>query len=161
VERDESSVRLLHKQVKELVLDNVFDFESQAPMASLASWSRRCLVHVNLTPMGFGHNVALEAMACERPGLVANDGFRETLDPYAAPLLFGSGEPASLAEQLLSMLARVEPERVAIETYLRNPVVQMYSLRHLTVGAFAPLRKDAQQGLGSMDKCDPIIIIGM
>jgi hypothetical protein len=94
-------------------------------------------------------------------GLVANDGIREALAPYAALLLLRSGEPASLVEQLLSILARVEPERVAIETYLWNHVVRMHSLHQLIVGAVRTSSERRSTGTGDMDKCNPIIITGM
>jgi glycosyltransferase involved in cell wall biosynthesis len=85
-------------------------------------------VHVNLTPTGFGDKVALEAMSCGRPCLVANVGFRETLGEYAEPLLFRYGDPEDLAQRLARIWALSEGNRTSIGAYLREQIIRMHSL---------------------------------
>lgn len=129
--RDESYIRSLHDQVKELGLKDVVHFEPPTSTANLPSWYRRCAVHVNLTPTGFGDKVAWEAMACGRPCLVANEGFRDTLGKHADRLVFRYGDAADLARSLEQVLSSSETERQRTGIYLREQVVKMHSLDRL------------------------------
>jgi glycosyltransferase involved in cell wall biosynthesis len=78
--KDEPYVRSLHRLVEELNLQDIVSFHPPVPQSALPNWYRRCTVHVNLTPTGLelGTKLAWEAMACGRPCLAANEGFRET-----------------------------------------------------------------------------------
>jgi glycosyltransferase involved in cell wall biosynthesis len=137
--RDESYVRSLHGQVKELELEDSISFEPSVPMAELPSWYRRCTLHVNLTPIGFGDKVILEALACGRPCLMANEGFKETLGKYIQHLLFRHGDPEDLARKLERILNMSPMERDEIGYCLREHVIQQHSLRRLAkrlVGLF-------------------------
>ena len=78
----------LQKLARELDIAARVTFAPGVPPAELPDWYRRCAVHVNLTPTGFGDKVAWEAMACGRPCLVANDDVVETLGRHADELLF-------------------------------------------------------------------------
>jgi glycosyltransferase involved in cell wall biosynthesis len=129
--QDEVYVQALHQQVKELELQDSVSFEPPVPMASLPSWYRRCTVHVNLTPSGFGDKVAWEAMACGRPCIVANEGFRETLGEHVIHLLFRYGDGESLAKKLTALLEKSGTEQKRIGLYLRERVTQMHSLNRL------------------------------
>ena len=102
------------RMVEELALTDTVRFEPPLPMADMPCWYRRCTVHVNLTPTGFGDKVALEAMSCGRPCIVANAGFRETLGEYAEPLLFRHGDPEDLAQRLAWICALPESKRMSI-----------------------------------------------
>src|SRR5205085_10028960 len=104
-------------------------FENGVPPAQLPAWYRRCAVHVNLTPAGFGDKVAWEAMACGRPCLVANEDFRETLGRYEHELLVR--DAADLAGKLESLLAKTAAERNEIGAYLRGQVQRLHSLPRL------------------------------
>jgi glycosyltransferase involved in cell wall biosynthesis len=126
--QDESYIQSLHEQVKELGLQDVVDFEPPTSLANLPSWYRRCTVHVNLTPTGFGDKVAWEAMACGKPCLVANEGFRETLGKYATPLLFRYGDANDLAGKLVGLLALSDRDRDQVGFYLRQRVIEMHGL---------------------------------
>jgi len=130
--KDEPYVRSLHRLVEELDLKDIVSFHPPVPQKDLPGWYRRCTVYVNLTPTGSGDKVALEAMACGRPCLVASEGFRETLGKYADWLLFWHGNPCSLAECLLRVLALSQQERILIQGYLRERVVRMHSLERLS-----------------------------
>lgn len=137
--RDEPYVRSLHKQIKELELEDSISFEPPVPMAELPSWYRRCAAHVNLTPVGSADKVALEAMACGRPCLTANEGFTETLGKYTGHLLFRHGDSEDLAYKLEGILEMSHKERDEIGCYLRERVVQRHSLERLAeslVGLF-------------------------
>jgi glycosyltransferase involved in cell wall biosynthesis len=128
---DTAYVASLFRLVAELGLGDTVRFEPPVPMADLPRWYRRCMVHVNLTPAGFGDKVALEAMGCSRPCLVANAGFRETLGKYAEPLLFRYGDPQDLAQRLAQLCALPKCERALIGGYLREQIVRMHSLSGL------------------------------
>jgi glycosyltransferase involved in cell wall biosynthesis len=129
--QDEVYVCALHAQVKELGLEGFVRFEPAIPMGNLPVWYRRCTVHVNLTPTGFGDKVAWEAMACGRPCIVANEGFRKTLGNYADLLFFRHGDPKNLSEKLLAVHELSTMQREQIGLYLRNRVFQMHSLEKL------------------------------
>jgi len=129
--KDEPYVRSLHRLVEELNLQNIVSFRPPVPQSALPNWYRRCTVHVNLTPTGFGDKVAWEAMACGRPCLAANEGFRETMGEYAGALLFPYGDAESLAERLLWLLRLSPDEAQRIGAYLRARVVTFHSLDRL------------------------------
>jgi len=129
--QDEPYVRSLHRKVEELALQDIVSFHPPVPMTELPNWYRRCTVHVNLTPTGSGDKVAWEAMACGRPCLVANEGFRETLGDYSAILLFRYRDSIDLASKLGSILSLPSSEWEGIGQYLRERVVQLHSLERL------------------------------
>jgi len=129
--RDKPYVRLLHQQVKELALEGIVLFEPGVPMDYLPRWYRRCTVHVNLTPPGFADKVAWEALACERPCLIANDAFEETLGDYAERSLFRYGDPGDLMDRLYWALSLSDSMRALMGFYLRQQVLKMHSLKRL------------------------------
>jgi len=129
--RDESYVRLLLDQVKELGLENTVFFESPVPAERLPYWYRRCTVHVNLTPKGFVDKVALEAMSCAKPCLVANEGFKKTLGIYTDKCLYAYRDPEQLADRMKWTLSLPDTERMVIGTYLRRQVESMHGLKRL------------------------------
>ena len=144
--QDDSYVRLLHEQVQALELQDIVSFELPMPMGMLASWYRRCTVHVNLTPTGSGDKVAWEAMACGRPCLVANEGFRETLGEYANRLVFRYGDSEDLARALEWILSLSCDDQVRIGAYLREQVLKLHSLGGLAarlIKIFGEARLDA------------------
>ncbi len=102
--KDELYVRSLHRLVEELNLQNIVSFHPPVPQSALPNWYRRCTVLVNLTPTGSGDKVVWEAMACGRPCLAANEGFRETLGRWATDLLFRHGDAPDLAQSLKTCL---------------------------------------------------------
>jgi glycosyltransferase involved in cell wall biosynthesis len=104
-------------------------FEPPVPATELPAQYRRCAVHVNLTPAGFGDKVAWEAMSCGRPCLVANDDFQETIEPHAADLLFHNAD--ELVARLQALLARTPAERDEIGLRLRSQVMRLHSLPRL------------------------------
>jgi glycosyltransferase involved in cell wall biosynthesis len=129
--KDKPYVESLSRMMEELALSDTVHFEPPLAMADMPSWYRRSTVHVNLTPTGSGDKVALEAMSCGRPCIVANTGFRETLGKYAEPLLFRYGDPVDLAQRLEWICALPESKRVSIGVYLRAQIIRMHSLSGL------------------------------
>jgi len=129
--KDEPYVRSLHQLVEELNLQDIVSFHPPVPQSALPNWYRRCIVHVNLTPTGFGDKVAWEAMACAKPCLVANEGFRETLGDYSNILFFRYNDSVDLASKLGVIFNLPFPERECIGQYLRERVVQLHSLDKL------------------------------
>jgi glycosyltransferase involved in cell wall biosynthesis len=99
------------------------------PPSELPAYYRRCAVHVNLTPAGFGDKVAWEAMSCGRPCLVANADFRETLGTHADRLLFHGDQ--DLAAKIAALLAESPAARTAIGLDLRANVARLHSLPRL------------------------------
>jgi glycosyltransferase involved in cell wall biosynthesis len=141
--KDKAYVESLSRMVKELALTDTVRFEPPLPMADMPCWYRRCTVYVNLTPTGSGDKVALEAMSCGRPCIVANVGFRETLGEYAEPLLFRYRDPLDLAQRLEWICSLPESERVSTGGYLREQILRMHSLSSLAdklVAVFAEAR---------------------
>jgi glycosyltransferase involved in cell wall biosynthesis len=128
---DEPYIRSLQQQVKELALEGIVLFEPGVPMDCLPRWYRRCTVHVNLTRPGSGDKVAWEALACERPCLIANDAFEETLGDYADRCLFRYGDPEDLMDRLYWALSLSDTMRALIGFYLRQQVLKMHSLKQL------------------------------
>jgi glycosyltransferase involved in cell wall biosynthesis len=141
---DAAYVQSLHTHVQRLSLQDVVRFQPPAPLTHLPWWYQHCTMHVNLTPTGFGDKVAWEAMACARPCLVANEGFRETLGQYTGSLLFRYGDAADLAQHLVALLALSPTERAAMGDYLRERVVDLHSLDRLArrlVEVFAEIQE--------------------
>jgi glycosyltransferase involved in cell wall biosynthesis len=129
--RDEVYVDSLHEYVREHDLADTVSFESPVPVTALPPWYRCCTVHVNLTPNGFVDKVALEAMSCGKPSLVANEGFRETLGAHADALLFRHADAEDLAKRLIGLLALSESDRKRIGLDLRRQIARMHSLDRL------------------------------
>jgi glycosyltransferase involved in cell wall biosynthesis len=129
--RDALYVEALHRQVKELELEQIVSFEPPVPILDLPSWYQWCTLHVNLTPTGSADKVAWEAMACGRPCLVANEGFKDTLGEYADRLVFCYGNPEDLAERVDWALSLSNEDRALIGSYLRQRVVSMHSISRL------------------------------
>jgi glycosyltransferase involved in cell wall biosynthesis len=129
---DEAYIRFLHKQVQALGLQDMVCLEASVPNSKLPYWYRRCAVHVNLTPTGFGDKVAWEAMSCGRPCLAANAGFAETFGAYKDSLLFQYRDPEDLAQKLEVQLQLSPEERMALGVYLRQRVMLLHGLNRLT-----------------------------
>lgn len=140
-ESDQAYVSQLEEMVKKLDLKDLVEFVPPRPQQELPRWYRRCTMHVNLTPTGFGDKVALEAMACGRPCVVANEGFRETLGRYADQLLFKYGDAEDLAKRLEKILTMPVAQREVMGVYLREQVIKMHSLQRLIEKLFELMSK--------------------
>jgi glycosyltransferase involved in cell wall biosynthesis len=128
---DEAYVNQLCRLMDDLAIRNLIEFHQPVPMARLPEWYRGCTVHVNLTPSGSGDKVALEAMACGRPSVAANEGFRDTFGKFAELLLFRHGDPNDLANRLEALLTAPHVQIARIGLELRDRVVEKHSLDRL------------------------------
>ena len=129
---DEGYESSLKKLSEQLNLDGLLSFEGPVPHGEeLVNWYRRCTVHVNLTPLGFGDKVMLEAMSCGKISLATNEGFREVLGNVAEKLLFHSGDVEDLAQKLLWALNLASEDRNRIGLSLRERVIKMHGLDRL------------------------------
>jgi glycosyltransferase involved in cell wall biosynthesis len=126
--RDESYIRSLHEQIRELDLEDMVHFESAVPMKKVPFWYRRSALCVNLTPTGFGDKVAWEAMSYRKLCVAANESFRDTFGRYADLLLFRHGDAGSLATRLRWALSLTNTERQCAGQYLRDQVMKLHSL---------------------------------
>lgn len=126
--QDKAYTQSLRAQVKELGLDDIVRFEPPIPMVNLADWYRRCTVYVNLTPTGSGDKVAWEAMACGKPCVAANEGFRETMGWLAGRLLFRHGDADDLATSLSPLLQGTREWLADIGAELRRGLLKLHSL---------------------------------
>jgi glycosyltransferase involved in cell wall biosynthesis len=140
-----SYARSLRAQISRLELDETFHFAGLLPQKEIASWCQRCEVHINLSPSGFFDKAALEAAACGRPGIVANEAFREVLGEHADQLLFRHGDSADLACKLERLLALPIHDRHAIGASLRARVVELHGFDRLFDRLMVVLREVASR----------------
>jgi glycosyltransferase involved in cell wall biosynthesis len=127
-ERDHSYLEAVCEKVRGLNLQDTIEFAGAVHNEQVVRWYRSCFAHVNLCPAGALDKAALEAMACGKPSLVANDGFRETLEPWPDSLLYRHGDPEDLSRKIEQLLQRSDAELEAIGTDLRRNVIARHSL---------------------------------
>lgn len=130
-ERDDAYARSLGQQTRQLGLESVVRFEPAVSIEQLPPWYRQATVYANMTPTGSGDKVVWEAMACAKPCVVANEGFRETLGKFADHLLFPHGDAETLATRLQLALSLGDEERARVGAYLREQVARMHGLERL------------------------------
>jgi glycosyltransferase involved in cell wall biosynthesis len=143
-ERDRAYAEKVRQRVSELGLEGVVQFVGAVPNQQVVQWYRRCFAHINLCPTGALDKAALEAMACSKPSLVANEGFQETLGRWATDLLFSHGDSQDLALKLRHLLEMDEEQRRMMSEELRQSVVERHSLERLVerlVTLFEELRR--------------------
>jgi glycosyltransferase involved in cell wall biosynthesis len=128
---DEKYLDALRQKTKELGLEETVSYEPAVSLDRLPSWYRRCTVHVNMTPTGFGDKVVWEALACATVCVAANEGFRETLGIYADKLLYRYGDAEQLAKRLEWALALPPGEQASMGAYFRRQVQSMHGLDRL------------------------------
>lgn len=129
----------LAERARALGVAGMLELPGPQSTSALVDWYRSCTVHVNLTPAGFGDKVALEAMACGTPCLVANEGFRETLGDDADRLLFEWRDAADLANKLRSLLEASAADRRGLGLRLRARVQELHGLDRLAARLVAIL----------------------
>lgn len=149
-ERDRLYAESLRNEVRRLGIDGIVQFVGSMPQNQVVNWYRRCFVHINCAPPDHSlDKAALEAMACGKPSLSSTLGFRQTMGEEAHRLLFQHRNADDLARKLMTLLELAPSERLRIEGYLRERVVQMHSLRRFAerlVGLLRGLEKVARSG---------------
>ena len=131
LEPDSAYAERLRQRVAESGFGKIVRLPGAIPTSEIVQWYRRCFAHVNLCPTGGLDKAALEAMACGKPCLVANEGFRATLGHWAPELLFRHGYVEDLAYKIERLLAMSQSQLRAIGTDLRQSVVEQHSLKRL------------------------------
>lgn len=131
-ERDRPYAERLRREVEVLGLGEVVQFYDAVPHVEMPPWYRRSLAHINLCPTGALDKAALEAMACGKPSLVANEGFVQTLGCWKDNLLFRHGDPDDLALKIRELLHMNASEVEAMGADLRRSILEMHSLEGLT-----------------------------
>jgi glycosyltransferase involved in cell wall biosynthesis len=129
--RDASYEMSLRLRVESLGLQTVLRFVDAVSFLELPRWYGRARATVNLTGVGSGDKVALEAMSMGRPCFVANPGFHDTLGIYKEQLAFTRGDARSLADKISALWTLPREERVRIGSYLRQRVEEMHGLDRL------------------------------
>ena len=138
-ETDQPYIDSLLGLVRELDLDEAVRFVGAVRNDQTVAWYRQSFAHVNLCPTGALDKAVLEAMACERPSLAANEGFRETFNGWEERLLFRHRDAGDLAEKLDRLLQMQHGERAAMSADLRQTVIAHHNLEQLAktlVGTF-------------------------
>lgn len=151
---DNAYVESLETLVKELRLEENVRFHPAAAIEEMPDWYRRATLHVNLTAAGFGDKVALEAMACGIPSLVANRDFAETLGGLCDRLLFSPGDSADLSRRLRSILVLPGDARIEIGRSLREQILCFHSLTALA-GRLVDLFKQLRRAEAPLPGRDP------
>jgi glycosyltransferase involved in cell wall biosynthesis len=130
-ERDSVYGANVKRRAQELGLAGVVQFVGAVRNEEVVGWYQRSLAHVNLCPTGALDKAALEAMACSRPSVVANEGFRRTLGRCAEQLVFRHRDAADLAAKLTRLLAMNAEDREGMGCELRRRVVEAHGLEQL------------------------------
>lgn len=143
-EGDRAYDEQVRQWVKTLGLEGVVQFVGAVPNNEVVHWYRRCVAHVNLCPTGAVDKAALEAMACAKPSVVANEGFGETLGSWAPVLLFKHRDPADLAGKIEGLFKMAECQRQALGEELHRSVFERHSLERLA-DRLVVLFQDVQQ----------------
>jgi glycosyltransferase involved in cell wall biosynthesis len=125
---DSAYIHSLMERTKELGLEDTVSWLPPVTLAELPAWYRRSTVHANMTPIGSAEKVVLEAMACCKPSLIANEGYRGTAGEYFERLYCRPGDPEDLATKLGYWLTLPRTEQAAAGVYLRAQVIRDHNL---------------------------------
>jgi len=133
--------RLYGQEIRDLVgqlqLDDIVQMVGSVPPNAITSWYRKSFAHVNLCPTGALDKAALEAMACGKPSLVANDSYADTLGCWKQQLLFRHGDATDLAEHMRDLLDAPVSVRDQMGIDLRQSVIERHSIAGLADGLVA------------------------
>lgn len=121
----------LQEEVRTLQLSASVEFLPPMPQRELVGRYQRCLLHVNLTPAGFGDKVAWESMSCGAVCVVGNPDFAETVGVLREQLLFDHTDVDQLAHLLEYWIRARAAERQQAGRYLREQVERLHSVTGL------------------------------
>jgi glycosyltransferase involved in cell wall biosynthesis len=125
---DGSYVRSLLERTRVLGLEDTVSWHGPVRLDELPAWYRRSTLHANMTPIGSAEKVVLEAMACGKPSLISNEGYRETVGEYFGRLYCRPDDSEDLAGRLRYWLTLPRNEQAAAGIYLRERVVRDHNL---------------------------------
>jgi glycosyltransferase involved in cell wall biosynthesis len=140
---DSAYINSLIESTKELGLEDTVSWLPPVTLAELPAWYRRSTVHANMTPVGSAEKVVLEAMACCRPSLIANEGYRQTAGEYFGRLYCRPDDPEDLAAKLSYWLTLPRTEQATAGDYLRKKVIRDHNLEAVAdrlLGIFSELQ---------------------
>lgn len=124
---DKKYLRKIIKAVKELDLEREVAVSDYVPYGKIASVYQRAEILVNASPTGGLDKVVLEAMASGLVVFVANEGFKEDMEPYGKELIFKWGDSESLADKLERHVRNPKP----LGLKLRESVVKRHNIKNI------------------------------
>jgi len=122
---------VIERLILDLGLDENVERDGAIPFTAMPDQYRTASVMVNLTGIGSGDKVALEAMSSGLPCVLCNPDFSADLGPLRSMLEFRAGEPASLAESLSLVARATEDERASLCHQVRQMVVERHGMQQL------------------------------
>ncbi|KKS83641.1 MAG: Glycosyltransferase [Parcubacteria group bacterium GW2011_GWA2_43_11] len=120
----------LHKQVKDLGLENQVTFRSGVPYEEASKLYSEHEISVNQSPSGMYDKTLFEAMLCGKLVLSCNENLRGEIDDM---FLFSENDVAGLADKLTQLLALESEERNMQGKQLAKYAKDNHSLSHLAV----------------------------
>ena len=132
----EKYLKILKDYISLHNLSNLIEIRPPVLYENLPYIYNKGILHVNLTPKGFGDKVALEAMACGIPSVTANSDFIDLLGKYKELLYFKYRDPFSLAAKIRKLMDMTPYERRIMGYYLRKRIIENHSLRSLSCKLF-------------------------
>ncbi len=115
--------------IKELSLENSFDFIGSVANDEIVPHLRQSDLFVNMGKTGSLDKAILEAMATSLPILTCNEALYEVLGEYADELIYHKNDSQALAERITSIMDLSDEERQLLGGSLREIVVKHHSLR--------------------------------
>ncbi len=138
------------RRIRELGLESAVRFVGPVPHDDVVAHHRAATVHVSLSPQGLFDKAVLESMACGAPGVVAHHGYDELLGDLGPSLRVGVVTALGVSDTVSALLAKPEPERLAIGARLRAAVVARHGLATLSDRIVALLKQLADDGGGRL-----------
>ncbi|MBI4615611.1 MAG: glycosyltransferase family 4 protein [Planctomycetes bacterium] len=130
-DRDREYAASVRRRAEELGLAGAVEFAGSVASPLVLPWYARAAAHVNLCQTGALDKAVLEAFACARPSLAANEGFRETMGRWADDLLFRHGDHQDLAAKIEGLLDAGVSGRREMGDELRARVLERHALSGL------------------------------
>lgn len=103
--------KLLNVACEEEVETKVF-FKGNLTQNELFPFYWESAIHINACPTGGMDKVVIESAVGGAIPIVANESFRELLEPYADRLIFRNGDAESLAECIRALLVSEDQEEI-------------------------------------------------
>lgn len=103
-------------------------FKGSVDRKNLPQIYSNSVMHINLTPKGFGDKVALESMSCGIPTLYANSDFNEFIPQEISKYLFFEND---LAQKIDEILKLNDNKRLEIGLKLSEIIKEKHSLKTL------------------------------
>ncbi len=119
----------LKGRVRELQLEDLFQFTGGIPHSETVRQLQSCDFFVNMHVEGGLGKAVLEAMSCGLPAFVSTPTYYERFPEYGSTFLFAPRNAESLAEKMRLALEMTVEERAKAGETLRRWVVQEHDVR--------------------------------